>query len=177
MALGKKKKKRERFKALPSVYVGEGPADIGDAYNELSRSAFAVWIKLSVVSDEDLHGGRQHLSGLCGYSERRFNEVLLELERSGYITFLPNGPYQPTTISISRKPLLKQGDKFTRFRATLLSENRDKENSGRISRKICVMVAPKPYIYMYHSHTCKDRSRSCSNCSRSCTNYSRTCFK
>ena len=114
--LGKKTRKgNERFKAVPDVYPGEGPIELAEGYETLSRAAFAVWLRLAVADDDDLHGGRGHIASMLGYSPRRSNEVLLQLERAGYISFIPNGPWQPTTIVIERRPAVRRGSRVVRY--------------------------------------------------------------
>ncbi len=113
--LGKRTRKGdERYKAVPDQYPNEGPIDLSVGYDELPRAAFAVWVRLAVATDEDLRGGRRHVAGVLGYSQRRSNEVLLQLERRGYISFIPNGPWQPTTIVIERKPEVRRGCRVVR---------------------------------------------------------------
>jgi len=105
----------ERFKASPDMYPDEGPCPIADGYAQLSRKAFAVWIRLSVAEPDELRAGRTNVSALLGYSKRQGDEVLRELERNGFIAFLPDGPWKRTTIVVARKPLLQRGHGFARF--------------------------------------------------------------
>lgn len=179
MALGRKSKKGERVKALPDRYENEGPIDISEGYKKLSRVAFAVWIRLSVASREELHGGRQYVAKLLGYSQRRSNEVLLELERKGFIMFISNGPWQKTAIAITRKPLLKKSYNFTKFSGYLFShencENRSKEKNGfrtRKPREFSVKIGIKPYRFIDHSVSYPDHLVSYPDHSVSYPNYS-----
>lgn len=113
--IGKRPDGHERFKAVPDLYPNEGPCPLIDAYNQLTRKAFAVWIRLSLASPEELHAGRTKVALMLGYSKRQGDEVLRELERSGFIAFLPEGPWQRTTIVVARKPLIQRGHGFARF--------------------------------------------------------------
>lgn len=113
--IGKRPDGQERFKASPDLYPDEGPCPIADAYGQLTRKAFAIWIRLSVAEPDELRAGRARVSRLLGYSKRQGDEVLRELERCGFITFLPEGPWQRTTIVVVRKPLLQRGHGFARF--------------------------------------------------------------
>lgn len=105
----------ERHKATADLFPDEGPCPIADGYTELSRGAFAAWIRLCVAEPDDLRQGRQHLADLLGYSLRQSNELIRELERSGFIAVLPEGPWRKTVITIARKPLIQRGNRFARF--------------------------------------------------------------
>lgn len=114
MVLGKKGDGQKRFKATAEHFPGEGPSSIADAYDALSRHAFAVWMRLAVASSLELKGGRTGMADVIGYSGRRANEVLLELERKGFVSFIVNGVYRPTEIVIERRPMICRGDRFVR---------------------------------------------------------------
>jgi hypothetical protein len=119
--LGKKVDRKERKKAAPEQYPDEGPCPLAEAYGQLSRPAFAIWIRMSVAPRAELRIGRAKLSRLLGYSRRQGDELLRELERKGFVTFIAHGPYRRTVVVITRKPLLEQGHSFTRFSALLFS--------------------------------------------------------
>jgi hypothetical protein len=187
MAIGKKSKKGERIKALPDRFENEGPIELPEAYEKLSHVAFAVWIRLSVASREDLHGGRQYIADILGYSQRRSNEILLELERKGFIIFMPEGPWQKTAIAIMRKPLLRRGANFTKFSGFLskvdFTINRSPENFDLRAKIHTVIVGtgqyksiPESSDFFDHSRTCTDPSHTCTNSSHTCTNSSHTCL-
>jgi len=78
-----------KSKAHPREYQGDGPVSIPTAYCELSKRAFAVWVRLMAESPEVLLTGRHRLAELLSYSQRRFSEVLLELVRKGYVGVIP----------------------------------------------------------------------------------------
>lgn len=105
----------KRRKATPDLYPDEGPCDIAEAYDQLSRGAFAAWIRMCVAERDDLRQGREHLAEVLGYSKRQSDELIRELERSGFIATLPEGPWRRTVITIVRRPLLQRGNRFTRF--------------------------------------------------------------
>ena len=164
-SLGKKRRKGdERFKATPEKFPDEGPVEISAAYDVLSRRAFAVWLRLAVASREDLHGGRGHLAQLLGYSQRRCNEVLLELERNGYVSFVPNGPWQPTTVVIERTPGIRRGSRFVRFSYALLS---DSKNGFEVTTW-AVSTDAKPLVSKRQSHTYPNRSHTFQHRSFTC---------
>ena len=111
--------KHERKKAVPSFYPDEGPCPLIEAYESLTRGAFAIWIRMSAASRGELRMGRSKLSRMLGYSRRQGDELLRELERKGFVAFVPHGPYQSTTVVIMRRPLLDEGHGFTRLASVL----------------------------------------------------------
>lgn len=107
-----RKPKKERLD--PSDFEGLGPVRIEEAYSELSRNAFAVWMRLVVMEPDQLRG-RYEIARLLGYSPGRSNQVLMELKRKGYISFITHGkPFKPTEIFIERRPLVEARGKFVR---------------------------------------------------------------
>ncbi len=119
--LGKRVDHKERTKAVPATYPNEGPCGLAEAYEQLTRAAFAVWIRMSVAERSELRMGRGKLSRLLGYSRRQGDEVLRELERKGFVAFIPHGPWRRTIVVVVRKPLLERGHGFTRFASLLFS--------------------------------------------------------
>lgn len=81
-----------KSKALPGAFPNDGTATIDQAYDELTRSAFAVWIRLMTERPETLKMGKAKLAALLGYSPRRSDEVLTELARKGYISVIKTRP-------------------------------------------------------------------------------------
>lgn len=103
-----------RARATDDAYPGEGPCFIADGYAELTRSAFAVWVRLAVAEDEQLHAGRGELAKVLGYSRRQCNQLLRELELKGFIAPISDGPWQRTTVVLLRRPMISRGDRFMR---------------------------------------------------------------
>lgn len=105
-----------RQKATPEQFPGNGPVEIAKAYVELTQEAFAVWIRLMVMSEDELRSGRVGIARLLGYSERRSNEVLRQLEMAGYVSFQPNyGGGRLTRVNIMRRALISARTNFTRL--------------------------------------------------------------
>ena len=77
-----------KSKALPGAYENEGVADLAQAYDELTHSAYAVWIRLMILHPAKLYDGKRELCRILGYSSKRGHEVLRELERKGYVDFV-----------------------------------------------------------------------------------------
>jgi hypothetical protein len=98
-----------RSRIHPREYHGNEPISIQAAYALLSRRAFAVWIRLMAENPETLFAGRHRLAKLLGYSERRFSELLLELDRKGFVSLIrPERPGFVTKIVIARRAKINQ---------------------------------------------------------------------
>ena len=90
------------MKPADKAYLTE-PASIQDAYEELSQEAFAVWIRMMLMTDSDLVG-RQKIAKLLGYSEGRSNAILRELKLKSYIFIeRPDMPGEETIVKIRRR--------------------------------------------------------------------------
>jgi hypothetical protein len=76
---------------------------------------------MAVAERRELRVGRAKLSLMLGYSRRQGDELLRELERKGFVQFIPHGPWRRTVIVIVRRPLLERGHSFTRFARFLFS--------------------------------------------------------
>lgn len=113
--------KRERTKAAPVLFPDEGPCGLAEAYDQLTRGAFAIWIRMAVAERRELRVGRAKLSLMLGYSRRQGDELLRELERKGFVAFIPHGPWRRTVVVLVRRPLLERGHSFTRFARFLFS--------------------------------------------------------
>ncbi len=99
---------------------------IVEAYDKLSQEAFAVWIRLHVVSDKQLKAGRSKIAHVLGYSEARSDAVLRELKLAGYITFQPgNRPATPTAITIHKRCKISGRNHFVRLGRFLDSQHRE----------------------------------------------------
>jgi hypothetical protein len=86
---------------------GDTPVSIPDAYQELSRGAFAVWVRMALVPDEDLAKGRAALARTCGYSPAQMNRVLAELQRKKYVAVdNPGAVGAPARLRTPKRPLI-----------------------------------------------------------------------
>jgi hypothetical protein len=116
MGLGQNKKgtKRRRSRFHPSEYRG-GPVYTEEAYGELSRSAFAVWIRLMTLTGDQLREGIGSVSRRLGYSPKGGRAVLSELELAGYVGFVNEGTRQH--VVLLRKAMVElRGTSFIRTR-------------------------------------------------------------
>jgi len=81
-----------------------------DAYAELTRPAFAVWIRLMAMTPEQLTLGRDFLAKQLGYSEPGASQVLKELSRKAYLKVDSGGPFLPTQFILIKRLILKGDD-------------------------------------------------------------------
>lgn len=96
----------QKSKALPTVPISK-------AYEELSRSAFALLLFLMTADKELLGKGRPKMAAAAGYSLSRFNGVLRELNLKGYVR-VNSKPGGPTNVGIVNR-LIVQGPMFVRL--------------------------------------------------------------
>jgi hypothetical protein len=104
----------ERRRATILDFPGFGPSTLIEGMDELSRSGFILWLWLCSQDTETLKIGRRNLAKKFGFSREHFDDVLRELRRKGYIECIAHGPYQPTTITIERKLVVKLGGNIVR---------------------------------------------------------------
>jgi hypothetical protein len=86
--LGRAREKRTKEKATVTEYPHLGHVTVDQAHRELSPSAFVFWLRI-MGETEALKKGRRAACRLTRYSLRRAEELLLELARKRYITFVP----------------------------------------------------------------------------------------
>lgn len=94
------------------------PISIEKGYEELSHSAFSVWIRLMMVNDDKLKSGRLRMAKLLGYSDSRSDCVLRELKNKGYLRLIP-GPRNgtPTVVEIRRRASISGRNRFLKLSA------------------------------------------------------------
>jgi hypothetical protein len=106
MTLGKTRYRMHKSKAHPSEYPGQGPATIQQAYEELSAQSFAVWIRMH-GEHQAMETGRSALAKILKYSVRRFSDLLNELERKGYVSFVRRPGAEPDGVILNRRCIIK----------------------------------------------------------------------
>jgi hypothetical protein len=87
-SLGRPRALRFKEKATLSEYPEIGHVTVEQAHRELTPSAFSFWMRIMGEADA-LRQGRRAVSRLTRYSFRRAEEILLELARKRYVTFVP----------------------------------------------------------------------------------------
>lgn len=76
---------------------------IADAYDDLTRNAFAIWIRMHTMTPNQLAMGRAKIARVFNYSSDRNNVVMRELFHKGFIVFEPKGVGKPTTIHLTKR--------------------------------------------------------------------------
>jgi len=83
---------------------------IESAYRELTRPAFAVWIRMMVIPERFFLKGRNKMAKKLGYSEPGADPVFRELSRKGYLKLESSGPFVPVKITLVKRLILKGDD-------------------------------------------------------------------
>lgn len=105
--------RRKRPALTPSA---SSSASIEEAYNDLSRNAFAIWIRLMVTPERELEAGRKALARSFGCSVSAFNRTIRELKLKGYVDLVPQAKAgEPSTIVISKRARLVGRDHFVKL--------------------------------------------------------------
>lgn len=104
----------ERKRATPEDYPGEGPVEIADAYRELSRPAFAFWIRLHVAEPSELASGRKKLAKVMRISVRRMRRWTEELSKKGYIASARSRPASEKFL-VQRRGIIRAKHEFQRY--------------------------------------------------------------
>lgn len=85
---------------------------IEEAYNELSRSAFATWLRLHMLSENELKVGMTKLAKSLGYKYRGFYDVTNELRRKGYIDIEFGKSFKPSAVKLQYRCLISGFHRF-----------------------------------------------------------------
>lgn len=89
---------------------------LADAYQDLTREAFAVWVRMMVEPETVLEGtGINKLSKTFQYGRRSFWTILQQLRNKGYIRFATPAPGSPAAIHITKRPMLVGRDHFLKL--------------------------------------------------------------
>lgn len=88
---------------------------IVDAYNELSRTAFALWIRMCVHPTHELEKlGMYKLAKKFGYTRRTFYEQVQVLRNAGYVRYATTHG-RAAQIRIAKRPMLIGVDQFIKL--------------------------------------------------------------
>lgn len=79
------KDRPNRTKVLPSLDLGYGAVPIDAAFAALTKTEFAVWLRLSCEPAGALRGKTGHIYKAMGLKKSRAAEVLHGLEERGFI--------------------------------------------------------------------------------------------
>jgi hypothetical protein len=91
------------------------PIAINDAFNELTKTEFAVWIRLCTMSPNQQAIGRNKLYRILNYQVQRPSDTILrQLSDKGYILFEPKGIGKPTAVLIVKRPRISSTHLFVK---------------------------------------------------------------
>jgi predicted transcriptional regulator len=96
-------------KTLTKLYEETDHPTIAQAYDELSREAFSVWMRLMVMSNNELQIGKKNLSKVCNYSLNRFYSIMKELYNKGYVAYVKHKRLGTKHIILLKKRALISG--------------------------------------------------------------------
>lgn len=87
-----------------------------EAYNDLTREAFAVWIRLMVEPDHVLErAGMWKIAEKCNYGKRQFSNILRQLRNKGYLRYRSTSPGVPVKLHVAKRPMLIGFDRFVKL--------------------------------------------------------------
>lgn len=91
-------------------------AKLDEAYQDLSREAFAVWLRMAVDPKSVLeHSGVNNLAVRYRYKRRGFFDILRQLRNKGYVRFSTPPRGDPVSVYIVRRPMLVGVDHFVKL--------------------------------------------------------------
>lgn len=88
---------------------------IAEAYDQLPRTAFALWIRMAVHPTHELETlGMYKLSKKFGYTRRPFYDQIQVLRNCGYLRYASEHG-RVANIRLTKKPLLIGVDQFIKL--------------------------------------------------------------
>ncbi|KKL80697.1 hypothetical protein LCGC14_2002140 [marine sediment metagenome] len=99
-----------------SAQPGQQTASINDAYTELSKAAFAIWIRLMTETNPAHLQTKKRVAKVLGYSsDQACKRVLEELVEKGYIEFRNDSKGPGCRLVLVKRALLVGRDHFVRL--------------------------------------------------------------
>lgn len=91
------------------------PFPLDDAWGELGRDAFAVWVRLMLVPSRKLCGGRNVLAEHLQMAPRTLSRFLYELRNKGYLRLIRSHESGRLEVHILRRALIVGPTAFVRI--------------------------------------------------------------
>ena len=89
--------------------------NVSEAFDELTKTEFAVWLRLCTMTPNQLAIGRNKLYKILNYSQQRAcDSILRKLSNKGYILFEPKGVAKPTGILLAKRPRISSTHFFVK---------------------------------------------------------------
>ncbi len=117
------------------IYEETNYPTIEQAYEELTREEFAVWIRMMMLPDEILCKGKKHVGKICKYSTNYFYKLMKGLHAKDYITYVkPAILGKPFTIILRKKAMISGVNHFIKLSVSsaipkLNNDNKNNENA------------------------------------------------
>lgn len=93
----------------------ENAVSIERAWSDLTKVAFATWIRMHALDGKQLGVGRKAMAKLLRVSKSQMDKDIQTLERAGYIKTHPIGGGRPTRIELVRRCALAGRDHFIKL--------------------------------------------------------------
>lgn len=101
-------------KAAKSSHLWDA-IDIRQAFDELTKTEFACWVRLCTMTPNQLALGRNKIYKLLGYQIQRPSDVVMRsLANKGYLMFHPKGVGKPTAVLIIKRPRIASTHYFVK---------------------------------------------------------------
>ena len=106
-----KTRKRKAAKSSPHWDA----VSISEAFDELTKTELAVWMRLCTMTPNQLAIGRNKLFKILNYNQQRASDhILRNLSDKGYILFEPKGVARPTGVLIAKRPRITSTHYFVK---------------------------------------------------------------
>lgn len=87
-----------------------------EAYRELTKTAFAVWVLLHTMTEAELSAGRKVIASALGKTTSSANDVFRELRRKGFVGIVRSDEDRRLAkITLKRRAILKGTDRFIKL--------------------------------------------------------------
>jgi hypothetical protein len=103
--MGRVNKNRQRL-ATRSSGIWEA-VSIEEAFEDLSRPAFCIWIRMHTMTPNQLAMGRAKIAKVFRYSPDRSTVILRELFHKGYIVPESRGHFKSTTFHLTKRASIR----------------------------------------------------------------------
>jgi len=89
---------------------------IPEGYRELTKTAFAVWVRLHAMTETELSAGRKAIASTLGKTTSSANDVFRELRRKGFVGVeRADNDRRRAKITLKRRAILKGTDRFIKL--------------------------------------------------------------
>jgi uncharacterized protein YndB with AHSA1/START domain len=98
------------------IYEETQHPSIEQSYDELSQEGFAVWIRMMVMTPDELCLGKLAIGKKCGYSVGRFYKIMKELHNKDYVRYnKPPRLGMPHEVILHKRAMISGRNNFVRL--------------------------------------------------------------